>query len=113
MSKDILEKTCLTSCTLRTMKEEIMKVVKETDKIQKNLDAIRSPSTPRPSVKTSPPAPGLGGGLPLDNLDLDTWHVLPLDTLDTWHVLPLDTLDDLVARFILPVPETLRADYNR
>ena len=102
MSKDILEKTCLTSCTLRTMKEEIMKVVKETDKIPKNLDAIISPSTPRPSVKTSPPAPGLGEGLPLDNLDLDTWHVLPLDTLD-----------DLVARFILPVPETLRADYNR
>ena len=84
------------------MKEEIMKVVTATNKIQKNLDAIRSPSTPRPSVKTSPPAPWLGGALPLDNLDLDTWHVLPLDTLD-----------DLVARFILPVPETLRADYNR
>ena len=110
MSKDILEKTCLTSCTLRTMKEEIMKVVKETDKIPKNLDAIISPSTPRPSVKTSSPAPGLEPGA-LDTLD--TWHVLPLDNLDTWHVLPLDTLDDLVARFILPVPETLRADYNR
>ena len=79
------------------MKEEIMKVVTATNIIQKNLDAIRSPSTPRPSVKTSPPAPWLGGGL----------------DLDTWHVLPLDTLDDLVARFILPVPETLRADYNR
>ena len=81
------------------MKEEIMKVVTATNKIQKNLDAIISQSTPCPSVKTSPPAPGLEPGA--------------LDTLDTWHVLPLDTLDDLVARFILPVPETLRADYNR
>ena len=81
------------------MKEEIMKVVTATNIIQKNLDAIRSPSTPRPSVKTSSPAPGLEPGAP--------------DALDTWHVLPLDTLDDLVARFILPVPETLRADYNR
>ena len=88
-----------------TMKEELMKVVTATNKIQKNLDTIRSMSTACPPVKTSPPAPGLeaGGGL----------HVLPLDTLDTWHVLPLDTLDDLVARFILPVPETYRADYNR
>ena len=49
--------------------------------------------------KTSPQAPGLEPGA--------------LETLDTWHVLPLDTLDDLVARFILPVPDTLRADYNR
>ena len=78
------------------MKEEIMKVVTATNIIQKNLDSIRSPSTPRPSVKTSSPATGLEPG-----------------ALDTWHVLPLDTLDDLVARFILPVPETLRADYNR
>ena len=76
------------------MKEELMKVVTDTNKIQKNLDTIRSTSTACPPVKTSPPAPGLeaGGGL---------------------HVLPLDTLDDLVARFILPVPETYRADYNR
>ena len=99
-----------------TMKEELMKVVTATNKIQKNLDTIRSTSTACPPVKTSPPAPGLeaGGGLHVLPLDtLDTWHVLPLDTLDTWHVLPLDTLDDLVARFILPVPETYRADYNR
>ena len=77
-----------------TIKEELMKVVTATNKIQKNLDTIRSTSTACPSVKTSPPAPGLEGGRGL-------------------HVLPLDTLDDLVARFILPVPETYRADYNR